>query len=164
MWVCGYLTVASSHSAAALSPPHALPELAPLGQGSAFQIIASGSLDRQGLGLHSKSSCQFNLCENRAATCAKQEAANGTYWLEWSSSFCLTSLRYVVSRRLSAATDARYSQVTQDSAGRTSTSASSGARRQSPCTRWAEGFRIAKVPVAAFVLDDCSRVTNKGKP
>ena len=60
MRVCVYLTVASSQYAVALSRPHTLPYL---GRGNTSQVIAPGSLDRQGLGLHGRNSCQSNLCD-----------------------------------------------------------------------------------------------------
>lgn len=60
MRVCVYLTVASSQYAVAQSRPHTLPYL---GQGNTSQVIAPGSLDRQGLGLHGRNSCQSNLCD-----------------------------------------------------------------------------------------------------
>ena len=57
MRVCVYLTAASSQYAVALSRPHTVPYLE---QGNASQEIAPGSLDRQGLGLYGRNSCQSN--------------------------------------------------------------------------------------------------------
>ena len=56
---------AETWAAAALSSHRTLPSPASLGPWSAFRAIAWRSLRRQGLGLHGKKSCQFNLCEVR---------------------------------------------------------------------------------------------------
>lgn len=125
MRVCVYLTVASSHYAAALSRPHTFPYL---GQANAFQVIVRGSLHRQELGLHSKNSCQSSLCKiesfTRATGVGKWNVLVGVW------EFILLGFAWLCGElRLTAATDAKYGRVTQDSADRMSTSASSSIRR-----------------------------------
>lgn len=64
MGVCGYLTAASLHPAAALLSTHTRSYLAALEQGNvAREIAASVSLRRQEVGLHGKKSCQLSLGE-----------------------------------------------------------------------------------------------------